>query len=217
MTSPNYFFRKEKFLLDDSSGCISNSFLNLTQDEWYKVPNVRRNRAFARFERTNGHWKLLSDQRFFQSEEINSYNGGIQREFQAIDKRLLESEILQKLGEQQVCMMGLKDNPLQVNVHQMQVVSNGAGASCQATPEGIHRDGHDYVSIVFWRRENIVGGISRVYNEALECNAEFELKEAGEAILINDRIGYHEVTPFQANDLNHEASREVFVFDWNEL
>ena len=56
-----------------------------------------------------------------------------------------------------------------------------------------------------------------MYNEALECKAEFELDEAGEAILINDRIGYHEVTSFQAKDLNKAASREVFVFDWNEL
>ena len=113
--------------------------------------------------------------------------------------------------------MGLKNIPMQVNVHQMQVVSKGSDASCEATPEGIHRDGHDYVSIVFWRRENVVGGISRVYNEALECSAEFELQQAGEAILINDRIGYHEVTSFQAQDPNKPALREVFVFDWNEL
>ena len=217
MTTPNYFFRKEKYMLDDASGCISNSFLNLSKDEWYSIPNVQRNRAFARFERADGIWTLLSDQRFFQSEEINSYNGGIQREFQAIDKRLIESRILQKMGEEQASMMGLKDMPMRVNVHQMQIVAIGADASCQATPEGIHRDGHDYVSIVFWRRENVRGGISRVYNESLECKAEFELDEAGEAILINDRIGYHEVTSFDAIDPNKAAFREVFVFDWNKL
>ena len=217
MTTSNYFFRKEKLILEDSSGCISNSFLNLSKDEWYTIPNVQRNRAFARFERADGLWTLLSDQRFFQSEKINSYIGGIQREFQAIDKRLIESGILQKSGEEQASMMGLKDIPMRVNVHQMQIVAIGDGASCQATPEGIHRDGHDYISIVFWRRENVVGGISRVYNEALECKAEFELDEAGEAILINDRIGYHEVTSFQAKDLNKAAYREVFVFDWNLL
>ena len=73
-------------MLDDSSGYISNSFLNLSKDDWYTIPNVHRNRAFARFERANGLWKVLSDQTFFQSQEINSYNGGIKREFQVIEK-----------------------------------------------------------------------------------------------------------------------------------
>jgi hypothetical protein len=79
----------------------------------------------------------------------DSYNGGIQREFQLMDKQLLESGILQELGENQAEMMGLQAVPMQVNIHQMQVVSNSSGASCEATPEGIHRDGHEYVSIVF--------------------------------------------------------------------
>ena len=97
-----------------------------------------------------------------------------------------------------------------IGVHQIRIVANDDDMGKPA-PEGIHRDGFDFVAVVAVARTNVNGGVTMLvdlddYNKAL-----FEdTLESGEAIVFDDRIVAHYTTPITPR-YPGAASRDVFV------
>ncbi len=83
------------------------------------------------------------------------------------------------------------------------------------SPEGIHRDGADFILIMVLKRENITGGVNHIYDDAKRLLFGSVLTEAGDAILIDDQSVWHGVSEIYPIDVNKPAYRDVLVLTFH--
>jgi len=82
------------------------------------------------------------------------------------------------------------------------------------SPEGIHRDGADYiVSALVLRRQNIVGGESIIYSSDKKKIAMRETLMKNEFVFQEDRELWHYVTPVQCQDSTQLGIRDIIGLD----
>jgi hypothetical protein len=79
------------------------------------------------------------------------------------------------------------------------------------TPEGVHRDGVDWVFVALINRQNICNGATRIFDIADEPLDEFTLERPLDAVFLNDRRVRHDVTPLIADNPAEIALRDVLV------
>jgi hypothetical protein len=82
------------------------------------------------------------------------------------------------------------------------------------TPEGAHRDGVDFVAIVFIDRQNVSGGETRVFEADGPNGVRFTLDEPWSALLLDDARVVHETTPIQPIDPSRPAHRDTLVLTY---
>jgi hypothetical protein len=97
-----------------------------------------------------------------------------------------------------------------VEVHQFRIEAR-ADAPGQPTPEGVHRDGVDFVLVLLVNRVNISSGTTTVYDLAGRTLGSFTLTEPLDAALVDDRRVAHGVTPVAPIDPSRPAYRDVLV------
>lgn len=86
---------------------------------------------------------------------------------------------------------------IQVNMHQVFIFADVLGAGDNA-PEGIHRDGADFiVSALVIERAGIVGGESVVYARDKKTELLRKVIQPGQGIFQDDRKLWHDVTPIK--------------------
>lgn len=172
----------------------------------------RRRHAVYRVPR-RGSASRLDHQPHYQSLHYNPLQGGIERWFEPIDVRVGAGETLQRIFQ----FMRDTFGPLapatatwRAEVHQFRIESR-AEEPGQPTPEGVHRDGVDFVLVLLVRRENIVSGTTTVYEADGRLLGEFTLaKPFDSALLVDERV-FHGVTPVHPMDPALPAYRDVLV------
>ena len=97
-----------------------------------------------------------------------------------------------------------------VEVHQFRIQAL-PGEVGQPTPEGMHRDGVDFVLVLMVQRCNIDSGTTLIGTDARGFFSSFTLTEALDAALVDDQRVYHGVTPVEALDPLLPAFRDVLV------
>jgi hypothetical protein len=97
-----------------------------------------------------------------------------------------------------------------VELHQFRVEAQ-AGMVGKPTPEGMHRDGVDWVLVLLVRRENVASGETSIGDLQGRLLGSFTLSEAMEAALVDDDRVYHGVTPVAPIDPAKPAYRDVLV------
>ncbi|MGH9140169.1 MAG: 2OG-Fe dioxygenase family protein [Vicinamibacterales bacterium] len=148
----------------------------------------------------------------YQSRDYNSLNGGIARWFEPIDTAIGSGETMtailacsRRLFEQ---LAGPRD--WHIELHQFRIAAR-AGEQGRPTPEGIHRDGVDYVMVLLIDRQNIASGVTTVHRlDGAELGA-FTLATPLDAALLDDSKVAHGVTPIEPVDPARPAYRDVLV------
>ena len=79
------------------------------------------------------------------------------------------------------------------------------------TPEGLHRDGVDFVLVLLVNRENIASGTTSIHGLDGRERGRFTLTLPFDAALVDDARVAHGVTPVQAIDPARPAYRDVLV------
>jgi hypothetical protein len=79
------------------------------------------------------------------------------------------------------------------------------------TPEGLHRDGVDYVLVLLITRRNIASGTTTTHALDRSLLGSFTLTEPFDAALVDDRRVFHGVTPVEPLDPALPAYRDVLV------
>ncbi|WP_051277972.1 2OG-Fe dioxygenase family protein [Solimonas flava] len=149
----------------------------------------------------------------WQSRDYNPLNGGIARWFEPIDAALDAGSTLPAVlawcGAQ--CAALAPDVARwHIEVHQFRIEA-AAGMDGQPTPEGVHRDGVDYVLVLMVRRHNIASGTTTIHAPDGRRLGAFTLTEALDAVLVDDHRVFHGVTPVQPLDAAQPAYRDVLV------
>jgi hypothetical protein len=97
-----------------------------------------------------------------------------------------------------------------IEVHQFRIEAR-AGEQGLPTPEGVHRDGVDFVLVLLVNRCNIASGTTTVHGLDGGPLGSFTLTDPFDAAFVDDRRVAHGVTPVTPIDPVQPAHRDVLV------
>ena len=151
----------------------------------------------------------------YQSRDYNSLNGGIARWFEPVDETIGSGATMRAIL---MCSRGLFEalagaRDWHVEVHQFRIEAR-ADERGQPTPEGVHRDGVDYVLVLLVDRQNIVSGTTTVHRLNGDELGAFTLAAPLDAALLDDARVAHGVTAIEPLDAGRPAWRDVLVVTW---
>ena len=209
-----------KTLLKNNQNNLSsflNSWNNLPADEFLRDGGHYRQRRYSVFnwEIAQSQLELLPHEPHFQSTYRNSMNGGINRDFEAFEKHTLDNPVLLELVQFVTQHISLKnEKQWRIQAHQFRIEANNTEAGLP-TPEGIHRDGADFILIMLLKRNNIRGGVNHIYDDAKRLVFGGILENLGDAVIIDDRKVWHGVSEVYPDDESQESYRDVLVLTFH--
>jgi len=172
-----------------------------------------RRRRHAVFLATTRNIERLPHRAHFQTLDYNALNGGIERWFEPITDKQANSQSLKTiLSFCHELFSSLAQDVKQwlVEVHQFRIEAV-AGIPGLPTPEGMHRDGVDYVLVLLIKRQNIASGTTMIGSLDGSLSSSFTLIEPFDAALVDDARVYHGVTAVEPLIADLPAYRDVLV------
>ncbi|MEM8710738.1 MAG: 2OG-Fe dioxygenase family protein [Planctomycetota bacterium] len=155
----------------------------------------------------------LPDAPHYQELEHNRLNGGKDRSFEPLKDATFRSgafQIFVDYGRSLFSSLMSEAREWLVEAHQFRIEAR-VGAPGQPTPEGVHRDGVDFVLVALVRRVNIESGTTTIHDESGAQLGEFTLTEPLDMALLDDRRVWHGVTAVDPMDETAPAWRDVLV------
>ena len=190
------------------------SWSALEVDEYVASRGRSRRRRFGVFAaRADGAVEAQPHQAHYQHEDYNALFGGIERWFAPLAPAVASSASLATILEFCRRTFGALRPDVgewRIEVHQFRI-EPVAGAPGEPTPEGMHRDGVDFVLVLLVDRVNIESGTTTVVEPGGRTLGSFTLTRPFDAALLDDRRVAHGVTPVTAVDPAGPAHRDVLV------
>jgi hypothetical protein len=153
----------------------------------------------------------------YQSLDYNPLVGGIERWFEPIRPEIIAGETFRHVL--QFCQRlfgGLRpDADWHIECHQFRIEARRDSAGLP-TPEGVHRDGVDYVLVLLVNRTNIESGTTTVHDLDGRQLGSFTLSAPFDAALVDDARVKHGVTAVHAIEKDSAAYRDVLVVTFRE-
>ena len=148
----------------------------------------------------------------FQGRDYNALNGGVERWFEPIPPEVQRSHSFVAILAACHALFGAitPARIWRVECHQFRIEAR-AGEAGQPTPEGLHRDGVDFVLVLLVARRNIASGTTTVHALDRALLGEFTLTDPLDAALVDDRRVFHGVTAVRPVDTGQPAWRDVLV------
>ena len=175
-----------------------------------------RRRRFACFRAGADGVLRKPHQPHYQSRDYNPLNGGVQRWFEPVTDAIAEHPAMRAILEtcrrlfDRLMLPGLRPASWHVEVHQFRIEAH-PGEAGRPTPEGMHRDGVDWVLVLLVSRVNVQSGETSIAGPAKEPLGSFTLTDPLDAAVTDDNRVYHGVTPVTPLDPARPAYRDVLV------
>jgi hypothetical protein len=152
----------------------------------------------------------------YQSRDYNELNGGIERWFQPITDDVAGGYCLHDILR--LCFQlfdGLtpaasRPASWHAECHQFRIEARD-GEHGQPTPEGLHRDGVDWVLVMLVKRENIAEGVTSIHDSERRLIGRFTLTHPLDSAFVDDSRVYHGVTAVTPVVPHQPAYRDVLV------
>jgi hypothetical protein len=152
----------------------------------------------------------------YQSRDYNALNGGIERWFEPVTDAVAGHPAMTAILAtchslfDRMTPAAVRPAAWHVEIHQFRI-ETWPGAAGQPTPEGMHRDGVDWVLVLMVRRENIASGETTIYDLRKRPLGSFTLTAPLDAAWVDDSRVYHGVTAVTPIDPLRPAYRDVLV------
>lgn len=193
---------------------LASSWEHLAVDPYMGDGGRYRRRRFAVFGVHGQTTSRKPHQPHYQSLAYNPLNGGIERWFEPVTAAVERDHLLQSVLR--LCadifdrLAPGRKLPWHVEMHQFRIeaVADQAG---RPTPEGIHRDGVDWVGVMLINRHNAASGVTQIYDNDDRLLGEFTLSDPMDTVFIDDARIKHGVTPIHPLDPRFAAFRDVLV------
>jgi hypothetical protein len=190
------------------------SWNDLAPDTYLAARGRHRRRRHAVFSAdAAGAIRREPHQPHYQSLTYNALQGDIQRWFEPVQAAVAESASLRRILEFSRGLFGElapATRHWHVEMHQFRIEAR-AGEDGEPTPEGVHRDGVDYVLVLMIDRANIESGTTTIHAHDGTLLGSFTLARAMDAALVDDARVCHGVTPVTPLDPMQPAHRDVLV------
>ena len=197
---------------------FASSWNDLGPDVYMADGGRYRQRRHAVFTATARGITRQPAQPHYQSRDYNPLNGGVQRWFAPIVVDDSEGSALHAI----LCLCrdmfdalvppvgATHPAPWQVEVHQFRIEAR-AGQPGLPTPEGMHRDGVDWVLVLLIARRNVASGETRIADPSGHPLGSFTLTDPMDAAWVDDNRVTHGVTAIEPVDPSLPAYRDVLV------
>jgi hypothetical protein len=155
----------------------------------------------------------------WQGRDYNPLNGGVERWFAPIEDEIGRSVSLSTIiAWCERCFGACAPATMswRVEVHQFRIEARTDMAGLP-TPEGMHRDGVDYVLVLLIDRTNIASGMTTIADLEGRALGSFTLAAAFDAALVEDARVQHGVTPVEPVDPRRPAHRDVLVVTFRKI
>jgi hypothetical protein len=175
-----------------------------------------RRRRFGVFRAASDGIARKPHQPHYQSRDYNPLNGGIERWFEPVTEAIAgHPAMIAILGAchrlfDRLTPAAVRPAAWHVEVHQFRIEAR-SGEAGRPTPEGLHRDGVDWVLVLMVRRENIASGETTIYDLHKRPLGSFTLTQPLDAAWVDDGRVYHGVTAVTPIEPGLPAYRDVLV------
>ena len=202
----------------DSWATFSAAWDCLGSDRFMADGGRYRRRRHATFAARDHDAIRTAHQPHFQSRDYNPLNGDVQRWFEPVEPNSAEHPILRAIYRTFTPMFRALDGEApdtvwHSEVHQFRIETSPAEIG-RPTPEGLHRDGVDWVLVMLIARQNVAEGVTEIGAPDGTSLGRFTLAEPGDAVLLDDRRIMHGVTPIRAALDDQPAYRDALVVTW---
>lgn len=195
---------------------FAQSWNHLEIDRYMADGGRFRRRRFASFLAENGAITREPHRPHFQSRDYNALNGGVDRWFEPVAEEIATHPVTKRLL--QLCVLAFTKargatrsvSPWKIEMHQFRIepAPNSPG---KPTPEGMHRDGVEWVFVALIARANVAGGVTTVGGANLRPLGKFTLVEPLDAVFLDDTRVRHGVTPIEVLEPGQKAYRDALV------
>ncbi len=193
---------------------FAESWNHLGEDRHMGDGGRYRRRLHAVFNVTDQYITRKPHQPHYQSLNHNTLNGGIERWFEPVTDSIGTGVINNSLMA--LCRSifekaaGEKVPSFQTEMHQFRIepVPDSAG---KPTPEGVHRDGVDWVCVLLVDRVNVDQGVTGIFSPDEKSLGNFTLSTPMDCVFLNDHRVLHGVTPINLVDPARRGYRDVLV------
>ncbi|WP_431223687.1 2OG-Fe dioxygenase family protein [Serratia sp. L9] len=227
----NHELKKNNFCFIDSEMCSSllkskdvdalsdwkifqDSWHDLVLDDYMADSGKYRKRRYATLSAlpSSEQWKKEPEQPHYQGRDYNNLNGGIERHYEPIHHHILHGNTMNsviKLGCE-LFNQQISGQAWHIEVHQFRIEASSEEKG-KPTPEGVHRDGVDFVMMMMVERHNVINGETTIYDLDKKHITNFTLKKPGDIAILNDHYVYHGVSSIVQDVITEEAYRDVLV------
>lgn len=195
---------------------FAESWGDLGVDTYMADGGRYRRRRFAVFRATAEGIARKPHQPHYQSRDYNPLNGDIERWFEPVKDDIATHPALRAILDtcyrlfQGLTPAATRPSSWHVETHQFRIEANSAEAG-QPTPEGMHRDGVDWVLVLLIDRVNIRSGETTIADQRQRPLGSFTLTDPLDAAMTDDNRVYHGVTPVTPLDPGRPGHRDVLV------
>jgi len=195
---------------------FARSWDDLGVDAYMADGGRYRRRRFAVFRATEQGIARKPHQPHYQSRDYNPLNGDIERWFKPVTDliaahpamaAILDSchRLFDRLTPPQV-----RPPSWHIEIHQFRIEAK-PGTEGRPTPEGMHRDGVDWVLVLLVNRVNIASGETTIGHPGRRPLGSFTLTDPFDAAVTDDNRVYHGVTAVTALNPRWPSHRDVLV------
>jgi hypothetical protein len=206
-------------LSDAEWSAFASSWQRLGIDRFMADGGHYRRRRHAAFETWSGELIRKPHQPHFQSRDYNPLNGDVQRWFDPVEPEVGQGAALRSIFQLLTPLFTLLDGrevtaAWHSEVHQFRIETSGAELG-RPTPEGLHRDGVDWVLVMLVARHNVEEGTTVIGTADNQPLSRFTLCKPGDAVLLDDRRIKHGVTPIRPCANSQNGYRDALVVTWS--
>ena len=160
----------------------------------------------------SGAFTREAHQPHYQGREYNRLAGGIERWFEPIEPAVASGPTFGAVVRFGLTLYGgmAPGRDWHVEAHQFRIEAR-ADAEGLPTPEGVHRDGVDYVTVMLVDRKNIASGTTTLHALDGRMLGSFTLATPCDAALVDDSRVMHGVTAVHPVEPSRPAWRDVLV------
>ena len=161
----------------------------------------------------DGLLQRAEHQPHYQGLDYNHLNGGIARLFEPILAEIGGGPSMRTILDYCRTLFGQMAPTTaawHIETHQFRIEAR-LGEEGRPTPEGMHRDGVDYVLVLMIDRHNIASGTTTIHDLDKRTLGSFTLAAPLDAALVDDARCFHGVTPVEPQDPSRPAYRDVLV------
>lgn len=197
---------------------FSRCWNDLPRDEWMADGGTYRRRRYAAFVASNGVFKRLSHRPHFQALDHNPLNGGVERWFAPMEQEAAWTPNFLKLLSKATALVERETNggnDWAIEAHQFRIEACN-GAHGLPTPEGMHRDGRDWVLLIYVGGDQFEGGETIIESTTGRILLRHRLSVPGEALLLKDSVARHCTSPIRAAYGTRNGWRDTLVLTFSD-
>ncbi len=200
---------------------FSDCWNRLELDNYMGDNGVYRYRRYGSFRYISEEKRLelQPHQSYSQPSTVNKLNGGIKRNYEPLESTFINHEFLRGLLTWCASTFNLLidlGEDWDIKLHPYRILAMEGEVGCP-TPEGLHRDGVDYILTLMINRHNVVGGETTITDESGKVLWQRQLLEPLDIVIEDDVRTRHIVTPIERSKPNVAGHRDVLVIAFARL